>query len=32
MIKKIDGVDFDFYDFLRDDMVPIIEATMMSVR
>jgi len=31
-LKKQDGIDLDFYDLLRDEMVPIIETTMMSVR
>jgi len=31
-LKKNDGLDFDFHKLLREDMVPIIEATMMSVR
>lgn len=31
-LKKQDGIEFDFYDLLRDEMVPIIETTMMSVR
>ncbi len=31
-MKKQDGIDFDFYRLLRDEMVPIIETTMMSVR
>jgi len=32
LLKKTDGIEFDFYKFLREEMVPIIEATMMSVR
>lgn len=29
---KTDGIDCDFYKLLREEIVPIIEATMMSVR
>ena len=29
---KTDGIDCDFYKLLREDILPIIEATMMSVR
>ena len=29
---KKDGVDVDFYKIYREDMLPIIETTLMSVR
>lgn len=31
-MKKQDGIDCDFYKLLREDILPIIEQTMMSVR
>ena len=31
-LKKHDGIEYDFHKMLREDLLPIIEATMMSVR
>ena len=31
-LKKQDNIDVDFYQMLKDDILPIIEQTMMSVR
>ena len=31
-MKRQDGLDVDFHSLLRENMLPIIEQTMMSVR
>lgn len=31
-MRQQDGLEVDFYQILKEDMLPIIESTMMSVR